>query len=67
MEAGTAIAIFWVNAGWATPLTLLAGLLLAITIGALRGWLIVSDQDTEIPPLLATLASGPAVLVLVWS
>lgn len=64
MGAATAIAILLMNAGWATPLALLAGLLLAITIGVLNGWLIAV---IEMPPLLTTLASGLAVLGLVRS
>lgn len=64
MAAATAIAILLMNAGWATPLALAAGLLLAVTIGALNGWLIAV---IEMPPLLTTLASGLAVLGLVRS
>lgn len=64
MAAATAIAILLMNAGWATPLALLAGLLLAVAIGALNGWLIAV---IEMPPLLTTLASGLAVLGVVRS
>jgi len=64
MAAATAIAILLMNAGWSTPLALAAGLLVAVTIGAVNGWLIAV---IEMPPLLTTLASGLAVLGLVRS
>ena len=65
MATATAIAMLLMNAGWATPLALLVGLLIAITIGAFNGWLIAV---IEMPPLLTTLASGLAVLGLVrWT
>ena len=59
MASTTAIAILLMNAGWATPLALLAGLLLALFVGALNGWMV---SVVEMPPLLTTLASGLAVL-----
>ncbi|MDB6000351.1 MAG: inner-rane translocator [Rhizobacter sp.] len=64
MAAATATAILLMNAGWATPLALLVGLLIAIAVGALNGWLI---SVVEMPPLLTTLASGLAVLGLIRS
>ena len=59
MACATAIAILMMNAGWATPVALLVGLLMSVAIGALNGWLI---SVVEMPPLLTTLASGLAVL-----
>lgn len=59
MATSTAIAMTLMNAGVATPLALLIGLLLAVSVGALNGWLI---SVVEMPPLLTTLASGLAVL-----
>ncbi len=59
MAAATAIALLLMNAGWSTPMALLTGLLLAIGVGLLNGWLI---SVVEMPPLLTTLASGLAVL-----
>jgi len=59
MACATAIAILLMNAGWATPAALLVGLLMALAVGALNGWLI---SVIEMPPLLTTLASGLAVL-----
>ncbi len=62
MAAATAIAILLMNAGWATPVALLVGLLIAVTVGAVNGWLI---SVVEMPPLLTTLASGLAVLGII--
>ena len=64
MAAATAIAILLMNDGWATPLALAVGLLLAVTVGLLNGWLI---SVIEMPPLLTTLASGLAVLGIIRS
>jgi len=57
--ASTAIAIIIMNAGYPTWLAILIGLVLAITIGVLNGFLI---SVVEMPPLLTTLASSLAVL-----
>jgi ribose transport system permease protein len=62
--ASTAIAIIVMNAGYSTPLALLVGLVLAIAIGVLNGFLI---SVVEMPPLLTTLASSLAVLGIVRS
>jgi ribose transport system permease protein len=59
MAAATAIAILLMNAGWSTPMSLLTGLVLAVAVGLLNGWLV---SVIEMPPLLTTLASGLAVL-----
>ena len=64
MAVATAISILLMNAGWSTPVALLAGLVLAVTVGLLNGWLI---SVVEMPPLLTTLASGLAVLGLTRS
>lgn len=61
VACSAAIAILLMNAGWSTPLALFVGLLLALAVGALNGWLI---SVVEMPPLLTTLASGLAVLGL---
>jgi ribose transport system permease protein len=57
--AATAIAILIMNAGYPTSAALLIGLVLAIVIGILNGFLI---SVVEMPPLLTTLASSLAVL-----
>jgi len=57
--ASTAIAIILMNSGYAAPIALLVGLLIAIAIGVLNGFLI---SVVEMPPLLTTLASSLAVL-----
>jgi len=53
--AATAIAIIIMNAGYSTGLALFIGLVLAIAIGILNGFLI---SVVEMPPLLTTLASS---------
>lgn len=60
--ASTAIAIILMNSGFATPLALLAGFVMAVCIGVLNGFLI---SVVEMPPLLTTLASSLAVLGIV--
>jgi len=60
--ASTAIAIILMNAGYATPVALLVGFVMAIAIGILNGFLI---SVIEMPPLLTTLASSLAVLGIV--
>lgn len=62
--ASTAIAIIVMNAGYPTWLALLIGLVLAIVIGVLNGFLI---SVVEMPPLLTTLASSLAVLGIIRS
>jgi ribose transport system permease protein len=59
LAVSTAIAIILMNAGYATPLALLAGFLLAVAIGVMNGFLI---SVVDMPPLLTTLASSLAVL-----
>jgi ribose transport system permease protein len=59
LAVSTAIAIILMNAGVATPLALIAGFALAVSIGVLNGFLI---SVVEMPPLLTTLASSLAVL-----
>jgi ribose transport system permease protein len=59
--ASTAIAIILMNSGYATPIALLVGFLMAIAIGIINGFLI---SVVEMPPLLTTLASSLAVLGL---
>ena len=59
LAVSTAVAIIVMNAGYSTPLALFAGLLLAIAIGVLNGFLI---SVVEMPPLLTTLASSLAAL-----
>jgi ribose transport system permease protein len=59
LAVSTAIAIILMNSGYATPAALLAGLVLAIAIGVLNGFLI---SVVDMPPLLTTLASSLAVL-----
>jgi ribose transport system permease protein len=60
--ASTAIAIILMNSGYATPIALLVGFLIAVVIGALNGFLI---SVVEMPPLLTTLASSLAVLGII--
>lgn len=60
--ASTAIAIILMNSGYATPVALLIGLVMAIAVGILNGFLI---SVIEMPPLLTTLASSLAVLGIV--
>ncbi|MHC6152971.1 ABC transporter permease [Bradyrhizobium elkanii] len=60
--ASTAIAIILMNSGYATPVALLIGFVMAIAIGILNGFLI---SVIEMPPLLTTLASSLAVLGIV--
>lgn len=60
--ASTAIAIILMNSGYATPVALLIGFMMAIAIGLLNGFLI---SVIEMPPLLTTLASSLAVLGIV--
>ncbi|MGY4569494.1 MULTISPECIES: ABC transporter permease [Bradyrhizobium] len=60
--ASTAIAIILMNSGYATPIALLIGFVMAIAIGILNGFLI---SVIEMPPLLTTLASSLAVLGIV--
>ncbi|MDR3466995.1 MAG: ABC transporter permease [Xanthobacteraceae bacterium] len=60
--ASTAIAIIIMNAGYPTGLAVLVGLVLAIVIGILNGFLI---SVVEMPPLLTTLASSLAVLGII--
>ena len=57
--SSTAIAIILMNSGYATPIALLVGFLIAIAIGLVNGFLI---SVVEMPPLLTTLASSLAVL-----
>jgi ribose transport system permease protein len=57
--SSTAIAIILMNSGYATPIALLVGFLIAIAIGLLNGFFI---SVVEMPPLLTTLASSLAVL-----
>lgn len=64
LAVSTAIAIIIMNAGYATGIALAAGLLLAIGIGVLNGFLI---SVVEMPPLLTTLASSLAVLGIIRS
>lgn len=64
MAAATAIAILIMNAGYPTALALAAGLLIAIVVGLVNGWLI---SVVEMPSLLTTLASGLAVLGIIRS
>jgi ribose transport system permease protein len=64
LAVSTAIAIIIMNAGYATGIALAVGLLLAIGIGVLNGFLI---SVVEMPPLLTTLASSLAVLGIVRS
>jgi ribose transport system permease protein len=59
LAVSTAIAIILMNAGYATPVALLAGLLLSVSIGVMNGFLI---SVVDMPPLLTTLASSLAVL-----
>src|SRR5580704_6802628 len=59
LAVSTAVAIIVMNAGYSTALALFAGLLLAIAIGVLNGFLI---SVVEMPPLLTTLASSLAAL-----
>jgi ribose transport system permease protein len=59
--ASTAIAIILMNSGYATPIALLVGFLMAVAIGIINGFLI---SVVEMPPLLTTLASSLAVLGL---
>ncbi len=59
LAVSTAFAIILMNAGWATPLAIVVGLLIAVGVGALNGFLI---SVVEMPPLLTTLASSLAVL-----
>lgn len=59
MACSTAIALVMMNAGWPAPLALALGLVMALSVGLLNGWLIAV---VEMPPLLTTLASGLAVL-----
>jgi ribose transport system permease protein len=59
--ASTAIAIILMNSGYATPIALLVGFLMAVAIGVINGFLI---SVVEMPPLLTTLASSLAVLGL---
>lgn len=60
--ASTAIAIILMNSGYATPVALLVGFVMAIAIGIVNGFLI---SVIEMPPLLTTLASSLAVLGIV--
>ncbi|WOH84496.1 ABC transporter permease [Bradyrhizobium sp. BEA-2-5] len=60
--ASTAIAIILMNSGYATPIALLVGFVMAIGIGILNGFFI---SVIEMPPLLTTLASSLAVLGIV--
>ncbi|WP_244485114.1 ABC transporter permease [Bradyrhizobium tropiciagri] len=60
--ASTAIAIILMNSGYATPVALFIGFVMAIAIGFLNGFLI---SVIEMPPLLTTLASSLAVLGVV--
>jgi ribose transport system permease protein len=60
--ASTAIAIILMNSGYATPVALLVGFVMAMVIGILNGFLI---SVIEMPPLLTTLASSLAVLGIV--
>ncbi|WP_050386255.1 ABC transporter permease [Bradyrhizobium pachyrhizi] len=60
--ASTAIAIILMNSGYATPIALLIGFVMAFAIGILNGFLI---SVIEMPPLLTTLASSLAVLGIV--
>ncbi|WP_426435408.1 ABC transporter permease [Bradyrhizobium genosp. P] len=60
--ASTAIAIILMNSGFATPVALVIGFVMAIAIGVLNGFLI---SVIEMPPLLTTLASSLAVLGVV--
>lgn len=62
LAASTAIAIILMNSGYATPVALLIGFVMAIAIGVLNGFLI---SVIEMPPLLTTLASSLAVLGIV--
>src|SRR5665213_1516522 len=62
LAASTAIAIILMNSGYATPVALLVGFVMAIAIGILNGFLI---SVIEMPPLLTTLASSLAVLGIV--
>lgn len=62
LAASTAIAIILMNSGYATPVALLIGFVMAIAIGILNGFLI---SVIEMPPLLTTLASSLAVLGIV--
>jgi ribose transport system permease protein len=59
--ASTAIVIILMNAGYATPIALVLGFVLAVVVGVLNGFLI----SVEMPPLLTTLASSLAVLGVV--
>ncbi len=59
LAVSTAFAIILMNDGYSTPVALLVGLLIAIGIGVLNGFLI---SVVEMPPLLTTLASSLAVL-----
>ena len=59
LASSTAIAIILMNAGYATPLALGVGFLMAIAVGVFNGFLI---SVLEMPPLLTTLASSLAVL-----
>ncbi|WFU59207.1 ABC transporter permease [Bradyrhizobium pachyrhizi] len=60
--ASNAIAIILMNSGYATPIALLIGFVMAFAIGILNGFLI---SVIEMPPLLTTLASSLAVLGIV--
>src|SRR5277367_1384112 len=64
LASSTAIAIIAMNAGYPTPVALGIGLVMAIMIGILNGFLI---SVVEMPPLLTTLASSLAVLGVVRS
>lgn len=50
-----AIAVTLINGGTSVPVALVAGLVLAILIGMLNGWLV---SVIEIPPLFTTLATS---------
>ncbi|MDE3175837.1 MAG: ABC transporter permease [Pseudomonadota bacterium] len=62
LAASTAIAIILMNSGYATPLALIAGFVIAVAIGVFNGFLI---SVVEMPSLLTTLASSLAVLGVV--
>ncbi|MFT3805071.1 MAG: ABC transporter permease [Burkholderiaceae bacterium] len=64
MACATALAIIMMNAGLPTPLALIVGLVVAVLVGLLNGFLV---SVVEMPPLLTTLASGLAVLGLTRS
>lgn len=55
LAVSSAIAITLINSGMPVPAALAVGLVLAVTIGVMNGWLV---SVIEIPPLFTTLATS---------